>query len=594
MSSRNRQSRHGRRTQPEASYDEASRARYRARAARPGGSGSGGSDHGLAVTRATFLGFSAVAALRLAYLQIVKHGDFSAAARAQRSNKMTLHARRGTIYDRNGNALAMSVECQTVYANPKAVSDPSGVSDLLVEALGGEKPDYMELLTQDTTFVYVARQVDQEVAERLSDRLAERELGGVYFASDTKRVYPYGTTAAQVIGYVGTEGTGLSGLELYYDDVLTGTDGEMLMETGLDGTPIAGGASEVTEAVDGTDLVVSIDVDLQGVCEGVIDGAVETYSAESGSVMVTDPTTGEVLAACSTPLPDFSDLEDASSLNLKLVSSAFEPGSVFKVLTTSIGIEAGLFTEDTVYTVPAAVTVGSDQVTDVDGRDYTMDMSVREMLVRSSNTAMAQLVQEVIGSERFAEGVKRFGIGQTTGIDFPGEVAGIVRSLDEYDGATAGSMAFGQGLAVPMVQIVRAFGAVANGGVPTTPHFLVYRGEEQVEWPTGERVISEDTVAQEIDMMRGVMTEGSGTTGQVEGYNFAGKTGTGEQASEDGGYREGSYVSSLCAFANADDPQVLLYVGLNNTPYLSSDSAGVAFREIAQQAMGILGVNPAS
>ena len=594
MSSRERQSRRGRRTPSEASYDEASRARYRVRASRPGGSGSGGSDHGIAVTRTAFLGLAGIAGIRLAYLQLVKHGDFSSAAEAQRTNKMTLHAKRGTIYDRNGNALAMSVECETVYANPKAVSDPSGVSSVLVRTLGGEKSDYMDLLTTDTTFVYIARKVDQEVAEELRAQLNAKELTGVYFISDTKRVYPYGATAAQVIGYVGTDGNGLSGLELYYDDILTGTDGEMLMETGLDGTPIAGGASEVTEARDGTDLVISIDVDLQDACERIISESVGTYSAESGSVMVTEPRTGEVLAACSTPLPDFSNLEDASSLNLKLVSSAFEPGSVFKVLTTSIGIEGGFFTEDTVYTVPPQVLVGDDYVTDVDGRDYTMDMSVRDMMVRSSNTALAQLVQNVMGAEAFSEGVERYGIGQVTGIDFPGEIAGIVRSLEEYDGATAGSMAFGQGLAVPMVQIVRAYGAVANGGVPRTPHFLVYRGEEQVDWPEGERIVSEETVAQEIDMMRGVMTEGSGAAGQVEGYDFAGKTGTGEQADEGGGYRANYYVSSLCAFVNASDPDALIYVALNGTPYLSSSSSAVVFKEVAQQVTSIMGISPVS
>lgn len=594
MSSRDRQSRRGRRNREEASYDEASRARYRVRASRPGGGGSGGADAGISVTRKIFLALAAVVAGRLAFLQLFKHDEYAAAATNQRTNKVTLHAMRGTIYDRNGNVLAMSVECETVYANPKAVTDPSGVAELLVRFLGGEKLDYMDLLTEDTTFVYLAQKVDQEVAEELADELAKKELTGVYFLTDTKRVYPYGTTAAQVIGYVGTEGTGLSGLELYYDDVLTGTDGEMLMETGLDGTPIAGGASQVTEAKDGTDLVISIDVDLQELCEGVIVEAAKTYSAESGSVMVTDPRSGEVLAACSTPLPDFSNIEDPASLNLKLVSSSFEPGSLFKVLTTSIGIEAGLFTKDTVYNVPAQVTVGSDVVTDVDGRDYAMSMSVRDMLVRSSNTAMAQLVQDVIGAKTFSEGVERYGIGHKTGIDFPGEVDGIVRTLDEYDGATAGSMAFGQGLAVPLVQIVRAFGAVANGGVPCTPHFLVYRGEEEVEWPTGDRVVSKETVAQEIEMMRGVMTEGSGTTGAVEGYDMAGKTGTGEQADESGGYRKNSFVSSLCAFANADDPQLLVYVGLNNTPYLSSSSAGVAFHEIAQQALGMLGVASAS
>lgn len=594
MSRRDRQSRAGRRTHPEASYDEASRARSRVRAARPGGSGRGGTDDGLTFTRRFFVGLLGIVAARLAWLQVFQSSELAAAAEAQRTNRVTLRAKRGTIYDRNGNALAVSVDCQTIYANPSAVEDPSGVSDALVKVLGGEKSTYMELLTQDTTFVYVERQVDQDLADQLSTELEARKLTGVYFLDDTKRAYPYGNVGSQVIGYVGVDGNGLSGLEAYYEDVLLGTDGEMIFETGLTGTPIAGGATQITPARDGTDLVISIDVDLQEIAETTIAEAAETYQAESGSVMITDPRTGEILAACSTPLADLGNLTDASALNLKPVSSAYEPGSVFKVLTTSIGIEGGYFTEDSVYTVPARVKVGDNYVTDVDGRDYTTDMSVKEMLTHSSNTAMAQLVQDVIGADAFAEGVASYGIGQLTGIDFPGESAGIVRTREEYDGSTAGSMAFGQGLAIPMVQIVRAFGAVANGGVPMTPHFLVYRGEEEVSWPAGERIISEETVAQEIDMMRAVMTEGSGSTCQVEGYEFAGKTGTGEQAGENGGYLANSFVSSLCGFANADDPEILLYVGLNHTPYLSSGSSAQVFEEIATHAVSILGVQPAS
>lgn len=536
-----------------------------------------------------------VVAARLAWLQVVQAPQLSAEARAQTTNKVPLHARRGTIYDRNGNALAMSVECQTIYANPKAVSDPSGVSKLLVDVLGGEKDQYMELLTSDTTFVYVSRQVDQEVAEDLQARLRSKELEGVYFLSDMKRAYPYGNVAVQIIGVVGVDGHGLSGLELYYDDVLTGTDGEMLFETGRDGTPVAGGASEVTEATDGTDLVLALDVDVQDVAESVIRDAVKTYSASTGSVMVTDPRTGEIVAACSTPLADFSDLSDSAALNLALVSSSREPGSIFKVITTAIGIELGLFSKDSVYYVPARVQVGSDYVTDVDYRDYDMDMTVTEMMRRSSNTAMALLAQDVIGAEAFSEGVARFGIGQTTGIDFPGEVAGIVRSLDEYDGATVGSMGFGQGVAFPMVQIVRAYAAVANGGSLLTPHFVTHRGDVELDWPaSAEGVVSEDTRAQEIDMMRVVMAEGTGTGAQVEGYDFAGKTGTGEQAAEGGGYLENSFVSSVCGFANADDPQILIYVGLDGTPYHSSESTAHAFHDIAQQACTIMGVTPAS
>lgn len=593
MSRRNGQSRPGRRSAREASYDEASRARYRVRASRPGGSGSGGSDNGFVTTRRVFTALLGVVAARLVWLQAIDGPRLASAAESQRTNVATLHARRGTIYDRNGNILALSEECKTVYANPQAVADPSAVSSLLAECLGGKASDYTDLVTGDGTFTYVRRQVDQEVADDLSAKLKDAGLTGIYFLDDTKRVYPYGNVGAQVLGYVGTDGNGLSGLELYYDDILTGTDGEMIMETGLTGTPIAGGASEVTPAQDGTDLVISIDIDLQEACENVIRDAPETYDAESGSVMVTDPRTGEVLAACSTPLADFSNLSDtAEELSLKPVSSSYEPGSVFKVLTTSIGFDLGLFNPDSSYTVPAAVKVGDDYVTDDDNRDYTETMDVREMMRRSSNTAMAQLVQDVIGAERFSEGVARYGIGQLTGIDFPGETAGLVKSLDEYDGATAGSMAFGQAVSVPMVQIVRAFGAVANGGVLTTPHFLLAKGDGEVEWPSGDAAVSAEAAAMETDVMRTVMQEGTGRNGQVDGYDIAGKTGTGEQASEEGGYGSYDFTASLCGFANADDPEVLVYVGLNHLPHLASQSAANVFHDVMSQAVSIMGVSP--
>ena len=584
-----RQSRPRRSTHPEASYDEASRARYRVRAPRPGGSGSGGAEHGLSVTRKVFLALFGIVAARLGFLQIVDGPNLAAKAESQRTNRIVLHAKRGTIFDRNGNVLAMSEECQTIYANPKEVSDPSGVASALVKVLGGEKQDYMDLITQDTTFVYLRRQVDQDVADELSDLLAEKKLRGVYYLDDTKRVYPYGNVAAQVLGVVNVDGVGTSGLELQYNDLLTGTDGEMLVETGLTGTPIAGGAADVTEAKNGTDIVISIDVDLQQACETIIKQAVETYEADSGSVMVTDPTTGEILAACSTPLADFSNLTDAAALNLKPVSSSFEPGSVFKVITTSIGLDLDLFTPDTVYNVPAFYKVGDSYVSDSDGRDYAEDMPVRYMLSHSSNPAMALLVQEVIGPEAFSEGVERYGIGHRTGIDFPGEAEGIVKTLAEYDGSTAGSMAFGQGLAIPMVQIVRAFGAVANGGVPTTPHFLVTRGDEEVEWPAGERIIAEETSDEEISMMRDVVSQGTGVKGAVDGYDIAAKTGTGEQAGEQG-YLDWSYVASMCGFANADAPEVLVYVGLNHLAALASQSSSYVFHDVMSQAVSILGV----
>ena len=550
----------------------------------------------MTVTRRGFIALFGVVAARLFYLQIVDGADLASAAESNRTNVATLHAKRGTIYDRNGNVLAMSIDCSTIYCNPQNVHDPSGLATVLASILGGDYNDYLADVTKDTTFIYIQRQVDADVVKRLKSELSDKDIEGVYYLDDTKRVYPYGGTCGQILGVVGTDGQGITGLELQYDDILTGTDGEMIMETGLGGTPIAGGTYEVTDAVDGTDVILGIDVNIQEKAETALVDAVKTYKAESGSILVMNPKTGEIHCACSTPLANVSDLStvDSDGLTLKLVSMSYEPGSVFKVITTSTGIEAGLFDSDSTYPIPETIQVGDDTVTDDDSRDYTMDMTIREMLRRSSNVAMAYLVQEVIGAKVFSEGVDAFGIGHKTGIDYPGEAEGIVKAYEDYDGSTAGSMAFGQGVAVPMIQIARAFSAVANGGSLVTPHFLAMKGDEEVEWDPVAGPISKDTADQVTDMMRTVMKEGTGKNGQVEGYDIAGKTGTGEQSSSEGGYAEYNYTASLCGFANASDPQVLVYVGLNGVAYLAKDSAAPLFATIMSEAVTDLNIPPAT
>ena len=582
----------------------ASRSRYGRRRADDGGPGGPGGEQAIRLLLMAGAVLFCLVAARLVWIQIIDGSWLSQRAEARRTNVVTVSAKRGTIYDRNGNVLAISVDCKDVVCDPTVVSytDSRGtegaadaVADILVEVLGGEKDTYKEALTrQNTRYAYLSRRIDVAQADEIQDKLDENGLTGIYYESDTKRVYPYGTTGAQVLGYVNSDGTALSGIEYYYDSILRGTDGQRVYESSVSGGPIAGGVSETTEAKNGTDIVISIDIDLQYECEQIISEGAKTYSADSGSVMVTNPKTGEIYATCSTPLPDFSNITDASSLNLKLVTDSYEPGSVFKVITTSIGIEDGLLSKDTTINIPAEILVGDDYVTDDDGRDYAMDMSVEYALAQSSNVAMAYYAQNIIGAQNFAAGIEKFGIGQKTGIDFPGESAGIVRSLSEYTGASVGSMAFGQSLAIPLVQIVRAYGAVANDGIPNTPHFLLSKNGDEVEWPSGERIISKATADEETEMMRSVMTEGSGIKGQVEGYDIAGKTGTGEQADENGGYKEGSYVASLCGFANADDPDVLVYVGLNGIPYLAAVSAANVFHDVMEQSVTILSVAPAS
>lgn len=543
-----------------------------------------------------FIAF-AVVALRLVWLQVISAPDLAKQAEANRTNVITLTAKRGTIYDRNGNVLAMSVDCKTVYCNPKEVSDSERVAEILSADLGGEVSAYKELLEQDTTFVYLYMRADDSAAEQLLDDLKADDIAdGIYTLADTKRVYPYGATGVQVLGFVGSDGEGLTGLEYQYNDILSGTDGEMRMEVGADGTPVAGGVSEVDEAQDGTDIVVSLDVNIQQTAEDAIANGVSTYYADSGSVVVMDPSSGEILAMCSTPTFDPTDTSSITNeaLQLKPITDSYEPGSIFKVLTLTIGIDAGIISPDTNYTVPAQVQVGDDMVSDDDDRNYSMDMSVREIMRRSSNTG-AILMANSIGADTFAAGVEAFGIGSTTGIDLPGESGGIVTKRADYAGNTLGAMSFGQAVSVPMIQMVRAIGAVANDGVLVTPHLLVSKDGKEVEWKSGDRVCSQETATTVTDVLRTVAREGTGTTAQVAGFDVVGKTGTAEMVdTEHGGYLAGKNMASMIGWANGDDPQVLVYVGLNGTPLLATDSSAYVFSTIMSEALGEMGVSPSA
>ena len=580
---------------PGASYDEARRERESARRGKNLAGGEGRGDAGL--VRVLFvLGIvAAVVVARLLWLQVLTAGSLAQEAETQRTNAVTLHAKRGTIYDRNGNVLATSEECQTIYANPEEINDPNGTAELLADVLGGDKKDYYKLLRTDGTFVYLKRQVDNDACEKLRTEFNERGIRGVYFLSDTRRVYPYGAIAGQVLGVVGVDGDGLSGLELYYNDILKGTDGQMIMEVGQGGTPIAGAASDVTLAKDGTDIIISLDIDIQSAAEEQIVAGIERYGADSGSVVVTNPQNGEILAMCSTPLLDPTDTAsaDEAAFTLKPVTSSYEPGSIFKVLTASIGIENGLMSPNSSWVVPGKVQVGDDLVGDADGRTETVVYTLRDIIAYSSNAGIAMAAQDDIGAKRFSEGVAAYQIGQATGIDYPGEGAGIVKTLDQYDGSTLGNMSFGQGVAVPMVQMIKAIGSIANGGTLYTPHFLMVKGGKEVSWEATGTTMSAETCSAVTDMMRSVVAYGTGIDVEVDGYDVAVKTGTGEQVNENGsGYLAGKYVSSMIGFANASDPQVLVYVGLNGTAYHGNVAAGM-FSAIMSEALSDTGVTPA-
>ena len=538
-------------------------------------------------------GAAAIAGIaRLADYQIFNADRYRSEADARRLSSQVLYAKRGTVYDRNGNVLAQSVECSNVYVNPQLIEKKqrSKAIRALVDALGVDEDTVSALVDKDTTFAYVKRQVDQDDAEALM----KKGIAGIELEPAVKRVYPYGELASQVLGIVNVDNEGVSGLEKQYDEVLTGTNGSLVRERALDGSFIAGGAYKKVPAQDGMDIVLSLDINIQRAAEEALAAGVESSGAKYGSVIVTDPKTGEIFACCSCPTFDPTDLASASSadLNLRAVTDAYEPGSVFKTFVSAAGIDLGLITPDTSFYVPAMVMAGDDEVRDVDERSVPMNMTLREILRRSSNTGMV-LVGEKIGADKFDEHVlDGFGFRTATGIDFPGESPGIIKDRDEYDGASLASMSFGQSLAVAPVRMVRAMSAIANKGVMTTPHFLKTRAGEEVDWTDGEtRACGEDAASAVADMMRTVVDEGTGKGAQLAGYEVSGKTGTAERAGEGGGYEEGNNMASFMGFVSTDDPRVLCYVTLDGTPQ-QSYAATPVFKAVMEEALPVLGIEP--
>lgn len=533
-------------------------------------------------------GALAVGAAYLADYQIFEGDKYRARADARRVTAQTLYAKRGTIYDRNGNVLASSVECKNVYVNPQAVKHPEKAIKALVDILGVDRKTCRKNVTSDAAFVYIKRQVDNDDAEALQ----KKNIAGIGFEPAVKRVYPYGNLASQVLGVVNTDNVGITGIEKQYESVLAGTNGSIVRERAADGTYIAGGAYKKVAAKDGADLVLGLDVSIQQTAEEALQKGVEDADAEFGSAIVTDPATGEILAACSYPTYDQTDLEHASTadMNLRLVTDAYEPGSVFKTVVCAAGIDQGAITSDSTFQVPASIKVGDGTVSDDDKRSYGMTMTVREILRRSSNVGMVCVGRE-IGEKAFDKHViGDFRIGKSSGVDFPGENLGIVKSRDQYDGSTLGSMSFGQALSVSPIEITRAVGAIANGGVMTVPHFVKSANGEEGNWTKKERrVVSAKAADQVASMMVTVVEEGTGTAAQIPGFEVAGKTGTAEQASEDGGYKADSFMSSFIGFAPASSPKALCYITLDHTPQHGS-SAAVPFQTVMAKALDVLGV----
>lgn len=536
----------------------------------------------------------ALVAVRLVYVQVVTGPEYAEAAAKQRTRDITINPERGFIYDREGEVLAESMEARTVYAVPGAVRDKTGAAAAIANAVGGDAAVYEEKLSRDSNFVYLARKVDVAQAESLR----ALEIEGIGFLEDSRRVYPSNELACQVLGFVGVDDEGLSGLELYYEDLLGGAPGRLIGERDTGGRPIPGGVTFEEEAVDGEDIVLTIDKDIQYQSQIALAEAVQKWGAKAGSVVVMDPRNGEILAMASYPQfnPNRFGEAGADAFRNRAIVDTYEPGSTIKSLTAAAVIDAGLFGPQSVLDLPSTIEVGGRTIHESHDR-AAVSWTLTDIVTQSSNVGAVKLGL-ALGEDGLYEYFSRFGLTEKTGVDYPGEVKGWLGTTDQWSPSSLATITFGQGVSVTPLQLTRALAAIANDGFLVTPHFLKETAADSAKVPqlTTERAISEQTARAMRVVLTDVVNEGTGSEAAVPGYEVAGKTGTAQKARTDGraGYSKDKYVASFSGFLPAGDPRVVIVVNIDepsNSIY-GGTVAAPTFSRIAAYCVDHLKIPP--
>jgi len=523
---------------------------------------------------------------RLLELQAFRGDVLAAAAVDQRTRTVTVLADRGPITDRNGAALASTVEARHLTADQTLIADPYRTAMELAPFLGMQVSDVAERLTGDRRFVYVAKDLTPETWRSIN----ELGLSGIFSERTTKRVYPAGEVGANVVGFVGAEGEGLAGIEYALNDTLAGVDGWMTYERGFAGPAIPTAETSGESPIPGAAISLTLDRDIQYVAQRVITDAVNDSGAESGSIVVMDQRTGEILALASTPTFDANDPGSFESADLgnRALTDSFEPGSTTKVITVAAVLEEGGMSPDTIIEIPPTLTRAGKVFNDARPHGgYTWDLTTT--LARSSNIGMI-LAAESVGGDALYDYLRRFGIGQPSGLGFPGETSGFLPAPADWSGTTFPTLTFGQGFSVNAVQAASVFATIANDGVRVPPS-LVLRDET----PVGVQVVSADT-AREIRQMLATVVEPGGTAPMagIPGYAVGGKTGTAQAIDPECRCYNGDTVGSFIGMAPIDDPELVVAVTIvrPSVQQFGGELAGPVFKDMMTYALQARQVAP--
>jgi cell division protein FtsI/penicillin-binding protein 2 len=532
-----------------------------------------------------------LAAGRTMYLGTVHSGALRKAARTQQLTYETVPAQRGTITDRNGIDLAVSEPAQDISATPYLVKEPLQVAQRLAPLLGQSQATLLADLSEHTGFVYLARAVPAKAAQMVLGL----NIPGISGTPVMRRVYPRGTLAAQVLGIVGTEGNGLTGLEYSHNSLLHGSAGERRVVSDALGQPIS--IDDVHPEQSGASLTLTLDANIQRRTENVLGAVGKVFAPKDATAIVMDPRTGAILALANWPQVNANDpaVAPEGAIEDRALGFDYEPGSTFKVVAVSDGLQRGLITPNTPFNIPDQIELGERTIHD-DTEHPEETLTTSQILARSSNVGAIKIAA-LDGADSFNEWVHRYGFGAPTGVDLPSEEMGRTLPLSEYSGSSMGNLPIGQGELVTPMQMATAYSAIANGGILRPPHIVgAVDGRPQPE-PAGRRVISETTSAEVRKMLEGVLAPG-GTASEVSipGYQLAGKTGTASKIDkETGEYSDSAYVASFIGFAPASDPKLLCAVVVDE-PQSGSIYGGTvaapAFGQIMSFALPYLRIPP--
>jgi cell division protein FtsI (penicillin-binding protein 3) len=538
-----------------------------------------------------FFALLVLAAGRTVYLGVLRGSALRRAASDEQLSYEAVTAPRGTITDRNGVDLAVSEPAQEIAADPYLIKEPLEAAKKLAPLLDQTQADLLRKLSERTGFVYLDRSLPAKAAQAV----LALKIAGITGTPVMRRVYPRGSLAAQVLGVVGTEGVGLSGLEYSLNSTLSGHSGQRRVVSDAIGQPVS--ITETHREVAGKSLTLTLDANIQQRVEDVLGAVDRDFDPKDATAIVMNPRNGAILALANWPQVNANEPTGASpeAMEDQAVGLDYEPGSTFKVVAVSGALERGLITPSTTFNIPDEIEVAEKTIHDDTEHPEEM-LSTAQILARSSNVG-AITIAKLEGVQTFNEWVHRYGFGSPTGVDLPGEEKGVTLPPSEYSGSSMGNLPIGQGELVTPMQMASAYAAIANGGILRTPHIVHAVNGAVQPLPKGHRVISKTTAAELRQMLEGVLgPEGTASEVSIPGYKLAGKTGTSNKINpETGEYSLSKYVASFIGFAPASHPKLLCAVVVNE-PQSGSIYGGTvaapAFGQIMSFALPYLGISP--